>query len=254
MGLVLASNGKAVAQNTGLAGGHPGNSGLDVVARQSRITEILASGRMPSSLEEVSDSLEPGQNYASSYLAPGEVFAMTWQGGGGYGDPLTRDPEAVARDVREEKITEAAAKSVYGVVLGDGSVDTAATRTERSRLRNARRDRSRITGETRGKVDLASTKRIDDNLVEVGSDVACGHCGEVLGDTADGPLALAVYDGAPTDAGPQIIATAADYVDAPVVFRQYCCPSCWTALSSAVVPADHPDAATTLGRLTVTAG
>ncbi|GAA4539010.1 hydantoinase B/oxoprolinase family protein [Pseudonocardia xishanensis] len=250
MGLVLASNGKAVAQNTGLSGGHPGNSGLDVMARQSRIASLLAAGTMPSSLGEVSDSLETGQNYASSYLAPGEVFAMTWQGGGGYGDPLTRDPDAVARDVREEKITEAAARSVYGVVLGD----RAATRTERSRLRNARRDRSRITGETRGKVDLAATKRIDDNLVEVGSDVACGHCGEVLGDTGDGPLALAVYDGAPTDAGPQIIATAADYVDAPVVFRQYCCPSCWTALSSAVVPADHPDAATTLGRLTVTAG
>ncbi|GAA1085709.1 hypothetical protein GCM10009629_30320 [Pseudonocardia alni] len=73
-------------------------------------------------------------------------------------------------------------------------------------------------------------------------------------DPADGPLALAVYDGAPTDAGPQIIATAGDYVDAPVVFLHYSCPSCWTALSSAVVPADHPDAATTLGRLTVTAG
>ena len=112
----------------------------------------------------------------------------------------------------------------------------------------------------------------DDNLVEVGSAVACGHCGVAGGDallapsvtrrlmrefsraTADGPLALAVYDGAPTDAGPQIIATAGDYVDAPVVFLHYSCPSCWTALSSAVVPADHPDAATTLGRLTVTAG
>jgi len=39
-------------------------------------------------------------------------------------------------------------------------------------------------------------------------------------------------------------------VDAPVVFRQYCCPSCWTALSSAVVPAGHTDTVTTLGRLT----
>jgi N-methylhydantoinase B len=62
-------------------------------------------------------------------------------------------------------------------------------------------------------------KRIDDNLVEVGSDIACRHCGEVLGDTGDGPLALAVHDGAPTEAGPQIIATASDYVDTAVVFR-----------------------------------
>ncbi|MFI5586441.1 hypothetical protein ACIA5G_15480 [Amycolatopsis sp. NPDC051758] len=62
-----------------------------------------------------------------------------------------------------------------------------------------------------------------------------------------------MYDGAATDAGPQIIATASDYVDTPVVFRQYSCPSCWIALSSAVVPVDHPDHAATLGRLTVTA-
>jgi len=93
MGLVLASAGKAVAQNAGLSGGHPGNSGLDVIARQSRVTEMLAAGRMPSTLPEISDTLEPGQNYASSYLAPGEVLAMTWQGGGDYGDPLTREPQ-----------------------------------------------------------------------------------------------------------------------------------------------------------------
>ena len=90
MGLILASAGKAVAQNAGLCGGHPGNTGLDVIARNSRIKEILATGQMPSTLPEISDTLEPGQNYATSYLAPGEVFTMTWQGGGGYGDPLTR--------------------------------------------------------------------------------------------------------------------------------------------------------------------
>ncbi|KAA9166532.1 hydantoinase B/oxoprolinase family protein [Amycolatopsis acidicola] len=254
MGLVLASAGKAVAQNGGLSGGLPGNTGLDVVARQSRVKEMLAAGTIPTELAEVSDTLEPGQNYASSYLAPGEVFSMTWQGGGGYGDPLTREPEAVARDLREEKITANTARSVYGVVLRDGVVDPAATDAERSRQRDARRDRSRLTGETRGQADVSPGRRIDDNLVEVGEDIACRHCGEILGDTGEGPLALGVHDGPPTDAGPQILATATDYVDAPVVFRQYSCPSCWTAVWSGVVPADHPDLAAGLGRLTVTSG
>jgi len=77
MGLVLASAGKAVAQNAGLSGGRPGNSGLDVIARQSLVADLLASGRMPATLAEVSEKIEIGQNYASSYLAPGEVFAMT---------------------------------------------------------------------------------------------------------------------------------------------------------------------------------
>src|ERR1700759_4067724 len=120
MGLILPSAGKAVAQNAGLSGGLPGNTGLDVVARQSRVADLLASGHMPTELSEVSDTLEPGQNYSSSYLAPGEVFAMTWQGGGGYGDPLTRDPEAVARDLREQKVTAGGARTVYGVVIEDG--------------------------------------------------------------------------------------------------------------------------------------
>jgi N-methylhydantoinase B len=262
MGLVLASAGKAVAQNAGLCGGHPGNSGLDVVARQSRVRELFAAGRMPAELAECSDTLEPGQNYASSYLAPGEVFAMTWQGGGGYGDPLHRDPDAVARDLRERKITADAARSVYGVVLGpDGSVDAAATAAERARMRAGRRERSRVPVPPPGrKADLGAARRIDDNLVEVveatdgaGTVVACRHCREVLGtaDPGSGPgLALAVHEGPPTEAGPQILAVAADYVDAPVVFRQYCCPGCWTAVSSAVVPADHRDGVPALGRLT----
>ena len=88
-----------------------------------------------------------------------------------------------------------------------------------------------------------------------GTVVACRHCAEILGGTAvDAELALAIHEGPSTGAGPQIIANPADYVDAPVVFRRYCCPSCWTALYSAVVPADHVDTMTTLGRLGATTG
>ncbi len=183
---------------------------------------------------------------------------MTWQGGGGYGDPLTRDPDAVARDVRELKVTAAAARSVYGVVLADDpvaspegpvpgqrevTVDVSATAAERDRQRSVRQARSQLVGDRRGRADLASARRLDDNLVHVtgadgGAVVACGHCGEILGDSSsDATLTAALYEGPPTDAGPQIIADAADYVDATVVFRQFSCPGCWTALYSAVVPA-----------------
>ena len=257
MGLILASAGKAVAQNAGLCGGHPGNTGLDVIARNSRIKEMLAAGQMPSTLPEVSDTLEPGQNYATSYLAPGEVLAMTWQGGGGYGDPLTREPDTVARDVREQKVTAEAARAVYGVmIVEDGAVNPSATTAERDQHRARRRERSQLLGGSRGKASLVSARRLDDNLVQAPAAdgrtiVACRHCAEVLSGADPGDtLSLAVYEGPSADAGPQIIANPADYVDAPVVFRQYCCPSCWTALYSAVVPAGHPDTVTTLGRLT----
>ena len=243
MGLVLASAGKAIAQNAGLSGGHPGSSGIDIVARQSRVTELLASGTMPSTLSEVGDTLEIGQNYASSYLAPGEVLAMTWQGGGGYGDPLHREPAAVAADLREEKITADAARDVYGVVLVDGTVDDTSTAAERDRRRAARGDRSSVRGDGGSKIDVTAGRRLDDNLVELGEDgrtiVGCRHCGERLGEPAG--LRLGVHEGPSTGAGPQIRTDPADYVDAPVVFRQYCCPGCWTAVYSAVVPADHVD-------------
>jgi N-methylhydantoinase B len=259
MGLILASAGKAVTQNAGLSGGHPGNTGLDIIARGSRIAGMLAAGQMPSTLTEISDTLEPGQNYATSYLAPGEVFAMTWQGGGGYGDPLTREPEAVAQDVRENKVTAEAARAVYGVVIEDGAVNAPATAAVRDQHRAGRREQSQTLGESRGKASLASARRLDDNLVQTavpgGTEtvVACRHCAEVLGGSGPGDtLALAVHEGPPAEAGPQILADPADYVDVPVVFRQYYCPGCWTALYSAVVPASHIDTMTTLGQLTAT--
>ena len=61
-------------------------------------------------------------------------------GGGGYGDPLDRPPEAVLADVVEGWVSAAAATELYGVVLtaDDGvgpRVDEAATRE----LRDGRR-------------------------------------------------------------------------------------------------------------------
>jgi N-methylhydantoinase B len=143
------------------------------------------------------------------------------------------------------------------VILEDGAVNPAATAAERDQHRARRRERSRILGHTGGKASLTSARRLDDNLVQApgpggGAVVACRHCAEILGGTGpDDTLTLAVHEGPPTEAGPQIVADPADYVDAPVVFRQYCCPGCWTALYSAVVPAAHADTTTTLGRLTM---
>jgi N-methylhydantoinase B len=146
-------------------------------------------------------------------------------------------------------VTTDGARDVYGVVVepgpdGDGAtVNAAATTAERDRQRLARQARSRLTGDRHGRADLGSARRLDDNLVQAtGGDgasvVACRHCGEILGDSGpDASLTAALYEGPPAEAGPQIIANAADYVDAPVVFRQFSCPGCWTALYSGVVPA-----------------
>ena len=69
----------------------------------------------------------------------GEVFRHEVAGAGGWGDPLERDPAAVAKDVRNELISREAALADYGVVLAGGfAVEEAGTVAERERLRAVR--------------------------------------------------------------------------------------------------------------------
>ena len=53
-------------------------------------------------------------------MIPGEVQLLISQGGGGFGDPLDRDPAAVALDVAEGLVTPEGADRDYGVVRRDG--------------------------------------------------------------------------------------------------------------------------------------
>jgi N-methylhydantoinase B len=68
----------------------------------------------------------------------GEVIRIRTTGGGGWGDPLERDPELVVRDVVWRKVSPEAALADYGVVLtgalDDDSLgfDAAATQSERA--------------------------------------------------------------------------------------------------------------------------
>ena len=69
----------------------------------------------------------------------GDVVVMESAGGGGYGDPLDRDPEAVRADVGAGFVSAERAREGYGVVLGaDGEVDGAATAAAREASRSAR--------------------------------------------------------------------------------------------------------------------
>jgi N-methylhydantoinase B/oxoprolinase/acetone carboxylase alpha subunit len=66
-------------------------------------------------------------------LDAGDLVVSYTTGGGGHGDPAARDPEALARDVRDGTVSPATAREEYGAVLtDDGAVDVAATRRARS--------------------------------------------------------------------------------------------------------------------------
>jgi N-methylhydantoinase B len=112
---------------------HPANGvrgGLPGTAASAH--EVAADGS-ERQVEAIGDSL----------LQPGEWIRGIEAGGGGYGDPLQREPRAVLADVLERWVTPAAAREVYGVVLdeqgaGDFALDLAATERRRAELRRTR--------------------------------------------------------------------------------------------------------------------
>ena len=88
----------------------------------------------------------PGENkfaelYGHRYLVPAETEVISRQpGGGGWGDPLERDPAAVLRDVRNEFVSLESAQREYGVVIAlpEWRVDAPATDALRTRMRAVR--------------------------------------------------------------------------------------------------------------------
>jgi N-methylhydantoinase B len=61
-------------------------------------------------------------------LAPGDRVEVKTPGGGGYGDPFTRDPALVERDVRRGYYTRDVAATLFRVAFAaDGAIDAVAT-------------------------------------------------------------------------------------------------------------------------------
>ena len=76
---------------------------------------------------------------ASIPLHKGDVFRHVSAGGGGFGPAFAREPELVLEDVREGKVSVAAAERHYGVVIEAASmrIDESATRARRASTREA---------------------------------------------------------------------------------------------------------------------
>jgi N-methylhydantoinase B len=105
----------------GLWGGTPGESG-GYLLRLPEETEFRQTGgaRLP--------------------VPVGAEAIIRTGGGGGWGNPLEREPERVRHDVREELISREAALEFYGVVLGaDLTLDVAATARLREDLQSKRK-------------------------------------------------------------------------------------------------------------------
>jgi len=101
----------------GVAGGRAGRTGRVVLNPGTPAARVL-----------------PGQG-DGIVLERGDLFRLETCGGGGWGDPLTRDPMRVCEDVARGFVTPRGAREDYGVVLDPATLalDKSATDDERRR-------------------------------------------------------------------------------------------------------------------------
>lgn len=97
-----------------------------------------AGERAKSTVERADGTIEVVPSKLDLVLKPGDELQLWTTGGGGYGDPLRRDPERVLVDVLNRKVSVAAAADHYGVVVRDDEVDVEATEVLRAELSRKR--------------------------------------------------------------------------------------------------------------------
>lgn len=122
---LIMTHGAEVPNTSGLGGGWPGTT-----VRQALGKNAIKNGRPQPGEWEVF-----GPKPGLMVMTNRDVFAVTWQGGGGWGDPIERDMDAVGRDVAAGAVSPEAAKEIYGVILNGGTVDIAASNAERQNIR-----------------------------------------------------------------------------------------------------------------------
>jgi N-methylhydantoinase B len=228
----------------GLFGGYPtGLGGIRAMLEPSSVFPArLARGDGPTTAAEAlaggwATIVQPA-GHGRAHVPEGWLISDFTQGGGGFGDPLDREPERVARDVSRRLVTLRAARLLHGVVLdATGAVDEAATDRERAAIRAARlggrapahavADRQAPTRE--GAIRFHPV--LEAGPAERGGpgDIRCVRCGATLG-PADGDYkrGAARRDRPLEELGGRPMPDGSTYL---AVLREYACPGCATLLA-----------------------
>ncbi|SOD72142.1 N-methylhydantoinase B [Jatrophihabitans sp. GAS493] len=253
--IITNAGGQGVTTNQamGVSGGHPSPTAHYKVLKSTNLPELLAGGQAPRTVDELSVAetlrLRPKSN--GTALASDDVLLLVVSGGGGYGDPLDREPERVVSDVQRGYVSSEAAHLLYGVVVAaDGELDAAATAARRIHLLDERRGwpavpeffgvpaeplSSAATGEDPRAVQEYVVAR-DEGAHRV---LACARCDTVLSDyRANYKFGLQIcqtgVDVLPGVSDPRV------FLDEDMVFRRYYCPGCHTLLTTEIARASEP--------------
>ena len=251
MTVVTNTGGQCVsAQNSpGLFGGLPSPAGHYLVRYGTDLLERMKASIVPGGIDELeaarTEPLRAKSNGAA--IVEGDVLEIRVGGGGGYGDPLEREPAHVVRDVRLGYVSAEGAESVHGVALAaDGSLDADATAALRRTLLAARAAWRSGDGEDASPVSPATgapPRLVHAYIASTDQDgervLACDRCGHRYCGHGGNYKAAALLDESPV----MTIPSAADpafYVDEPLVLRRYCCPGCHVQVCAEIEKAAEP--------------
>jgi N-methylhydantoinase B len=247
---IMHTSGSEWPESAGISGGGPSQTNQFIIKRKTDVRKRMANGEMPERLEDLSGDWDIQKVISVSYLDHDDVFQVRTQSGGGYGDPLDRDPSRVLEDVRSGVVSREAAKSTYGVAIDPKKDAVSADETERARreIRERRRKSSRPVEKTLGASAKKNATQEGSAGVAVnefmhitgqgGSAVIQCSCGQVLSDAArnfkEGTL---MEEGLVKEAGPHV--NEFD-VARRFVYRQFYCPGCLRRLETEVCLKDEP--------------
>jgi len=232
----------------GTMGGYPSPSARIRVLKETNVFELLRSGLVPTELDEINSEAAFSRPAKGDEIAIGnaDVMEAIIVGGGGYGDPLERDPALVAVDVSAGLVSRRQAELVHGVGLGeDGALDPTKTARLRAELQGQRRSWRPCGSPRGGQIDPHEGRPVHEALLASGPAdeevLACRRCGTVLCAYGEDFKAVALMDEGPTTQIPGSSADPTEFLDDEVVLRRYCCPNCQVLLTTEVArAADTP--------------
>ena len=161
-----------------------------------------------------------------------DVYAVLWSAAGGFGDPLERDPAKVEADINNGDVSAMAARTIYGVVLGDAG----ATEKEREKLRLARIVGAPSSQKVEGKVKVRATE----SLVVKGKRWCCAKCSTDFGSINSNYKLGCVRNDLPIEAANPIVGDPKRFIDPLPQFRQFCCPGCGLAIENEIAIESDP--------------
>ena len=115
---VHQGSGQEPRNSLGVSGGYPAASSKVTKVTHSRILERMKEGNPPRTWEDIGGEQEIFQKGLSIFnVNAGEILCYSCGGGGGYGDPITREPDLVLQDVIKKNVSVKGAEEHYGVIV-----------------------------------------------------------------------------------------------------------------------------------------